>query len=765
MLAPNPIIERADEIAGLYDVACVDIFAGCGGWSIGAEQAFVDGGFRDKRIDLMVNHWTTAVAVHTVNHPLTHHLRADVREVDPADVLPGRRIAYLHASPDCTDHSKAKGGKPRRKEIRALADVVIVWAAKRRPDVITLENVEEFRQWGPLLDCGTPDPSRRGNEFKRWVGELEALGYDVEARELRACDYGAPTTRKRLFVVARCDGKPIVWPEKTHGKEVQDHRTDVEAEARRHRGRAADGELRVDRTGAEGGLQRDAGRHAPDIQVLQHGRRDVQGRPRYRVQTTALKPYLTAADCIDWSIPMLSIFATPDEAKAFARQHGVGTPRRPLKPKTLARIAGGLDKFVIKAARPFIVNIENYGWNSGGVRAADEPLSTVTAGPKGGKHAAVDVTLAPYSIPRYGERPGQPPRCQSINEPAATITGTGNGTNLVAATLVRCAHGDDSNGGKRWGASAHDVEQPLPTVTGSKDYGVAVAHLQTLNHGGPEHRATSPDAPLPTVCGSNDARALVAALVTKHYSGVTGSPADAPLDTVTATDHNAVTCAHLMKFRGDSVGTPADEPVPTVTSGAGAARDAGAAHALGVSVAYLSHFYTSNSRGGEGDPLKPAKTITSGGQHAAVTVAMATPVADEPAKDRRAIVAAFLATYYGNGGTFTPGDPMPTVVGKDRIQLVTVVIDGTTYVVTDIAMRMLTPRELANAQGFPADYVIDRTADGKPVSKADQVKLIGNAVPPAFARAIVKANVVDQGVLGTPPRQKRRRRSREAVMA
>jgi hypothetical protein len=241
----------------------------------------------------------------------------------------------------------------------------------------------------------------------------------------------------------------------------------------------------------------------------------------------------------------------------------------------------------------------------------------------------------------------------------------------------------------------------------------AAAFAATLNHGGEEHRAADLRKPLATVTGANDARALVAALVTKHYGGVVGHGVEQPVGSVTGTDHHALT------------------------------------------VAYLSHFYTSNTAGGHGDPEYPAKCITSGGQHAAVTVAMLEKDAGAVVCDRRKIVAAFIDTYYGNskeGGSVD--QPSPTVVSKDRISLVTVTIDGTTYVVTDIAMRMLTPKELLLAQGFPADYRVDRTSDNKPVSKADQVKLIGNAVPPPFARALAFANVVEQGVLSTAPQRK-----------
>lgn len=427
---------------------------------------------------------------------------------------------------------------------------------------------------------------------------------------------------------------------------------------------------------------------------------------------------------------MLSIFATPAEASAWAAQvnarrakhNRVGVPRRPLKTKTLQRIARGLVKWVVEAKRPYIVNIQNYGWAGAETASIDKPFSTVTAGPKGGGMAAVDVALAPYTVPNLGERAGQAPRSASVEQPMPTVTAKGNGARLVAATIA--------------------------------------PFVQTLNHGGEEHRAADLRGPLATVTGANDARALVAALVTKHYGGNEGpgSSASAPFDAVTAKDHNALT------------------------------------------VAYLSHFYTSNTAGGHGDPEHPAKCITSGGQHAAVTVAMlrsesgaggcapdanleglkhpggiapagcvdrnpigSSPVSGEvssPASDsvatddRRAIVAAFLDTYYGNskeGGSVD--QPAPTVVSKDRISLVTVTIDGTTYIVTDIAMRMLTPKELLLAQGFPADYRVDVTADGTRVSKADQVKLIGNAVPPPFARALAFANVVEQSVLGKAVRR------------
>lgn len=199
-----------------------DCFAGGGGASLGIEWAL------GRSPDIAVNHDPEAIAMHAANHPRTKHLCGDVWDVDPEAVCGGRRVGLAWFSPDCTFFSKAKGGKPRSAKRRALAWVVVRWARTVRPRVIVLENVEEFASWGPLLHDGTPCPKRKGLTFRVWLGKLKAAGYEVEMRELRACDYGAPTTRKRLFVIARCDGQPIVWPEPTHGKHRQPYRTAAE---------------------------------------------------------------------------------------------------------------------------------------------------------------------------------------------------------------------------------------------------------------------------------------------------------------------------------------------------------------------------------------------------------------------------------------------------------------------------------------------------------------------------------------------------------
>jgi DNA (cytosine-5)-methyltransferase 1 len=487
------------QLLGLHDELIVDLFAGGGGASVGIEMA------TGRQVDYAINHDREAVSLHEANHPQTEHLRADVWEVDPHEVAKGRPVGLLWASPDCTDHSKAKGGKPiRNKKRRALAWVVKRWAGQVQPRVIIMENVEEFVDWGPLV--GPPGklrrcPDRKGRTFNQFVAQLEELGYEVEWRELRACDYGAPTIRKRLFIVARCDGEPIVWPEPTHGPET--------------------------------------------------GRR-----------------YRTAAECIDWTIPMCSIFATPEEAKEWARAQRkrgwkMGTPRRPLADATMRRIARGVVQYVLEAAEPFVLSIQNYGWGDRNASVGD-PLRTVTAYPKGGAFALV----APYLIPRYGEREGQKPRTRDIQEPAPVIVPTGNGASLAAAFLA------------------------------------------------------------------------------KHYGG------------------------------NETPGWPLDEPISTVTT-----------------------------------------------------------------QDHHAVVAAFLQTYYGNGTGQDPDDPLRTITTKDRMGLVTCLVDGEPYAIVDIAMRMLQPRELYTAQGFPVSYRIERGADGERLTKTAQVRMVGNSVSPPIAAALVRANV------------------------
>lgn len=538
----------AREVASslLPDELIVDNFAGGGGASTGIYLA------TGRHPDIAVNHDREALAIYRANHPTTRILCEDVFEVEPRLVTGRRPVGLAWFSPDCTFFSKARGAKPHRDRNRArrrrgLAGVVIKWAAAVRPRVICVENVEEFKEWGPLAEDGRPCPKRRGESFQRWLSRLVNLGYAVEWQELRACDYGAPTSRKRLFIVARCDGEPICWPEPTHGP----------------------------------------------------------GRAR---------PYRTAAECIDWSIPCPSIFGR----------------KKPLAPATLRRIARGIQRYVVGAKQPFLVPLTHQGGDR--VQPIDEPMRTIT-GANRGELAVVSPTLIQMG---HGERPGQPPR-------------------------------------------ALDIELPLGTVTA----------------GGNHH-------------------ALVAAFLAKHYGGpggkqTPGSGADAPVGTVTSVDHHALVACHLQRDFGESVGSSLGAPHPTVTAGGGG-------HAALVASSLIKLKGTCR----DGQPVDvPLATVSAQGNHYGE-------------------VRAFLLKYYGTDQGGQIGLPLATVTTRDRFAVVTVA--GQDYAIVDIGMRMLTPRELFNAQGFPTDYVIDPLACGKPLTKTAQVHKCGNAVPPPFSRAIVCAN-------------------------
>lgn len=401
----------------------VDNFAGGGGASTGIEKAI------GRSVDAAINHDPAAIAMHTANHPETKHYCESVWDVDPREVAAGRQVGLVWLSPDCKHFSKAKGGKPVEKGIRGLAWVTIRWAATVRPRVIMLENVEEFKTWGPVIPLTykntgriikiddtlaergeivppeemkmMPDPKQKGRTFKSFINALKRHGYEVEWRELKACDYGAPTIRKRFFLVARCDGKPIVWPKPTHG--------------------------------------------APDSPGVVSGE---------------LLPWKPAADIIDWSIPCPSIF----------------TRKRELADNTKRRIAKGLMKFVINSADPYVVNsnikkngakgkqpgakkrsaletsfISRIGQTKfGGDRmqySIEDPLTTIVTK---AEHLLVTAFLAQY----HTETAGHEVRGQALEQPLLTQD-TSNRFAIVTSYLVKM----------RGTNIGQPVTEPLHTVT------------------------------------------------------------------------------------------------------------------------------------------------------------------------------------------------------------------------------------------------------------------------------------------------------------
>lgn len=588
----------------------IDNFAGGGGASFALMEAF------GRKVDIAINHNAEALAMHEANHPETNHILSDVFEVDPFEVCGGRPIDAAWFSPDCTHFSRAKGGKPRSKKIRALAWVVLKWASLpewQRPRVIFLENVEEFETWGPLDDEGYPVKDREGETYRFWRKSLEKRGYVIEARKLRACDYGAPTIRKRFFMVARCDGEPIVWPEITH--------------------------------------------------------RDPR-KPRPPMVRAKLKPWRTAAEVIDWSIPCPSIFER----------------KKPLADNTLRRIARGVMRYVVENPKPFIVRVTQSS-NQAPVNLA-VPLPTITTA-RGGELAIVSPSIVSVA---HGDSGGR--REYAAEEPLGVITAGGQTRALVGATLVQTSYGERQGQAPR----CMDIEMPLGTVVaGGGKHALVCAHLNTNRNA--EKPYNGADEPVHTITAGGAHINLVAAFLAQHNGGprnegLTGRSADAPLSTTTTRGtQQAIVAAHLL------------------------------------------HQYTSNTNGGQGDPLLPAKTITTGGHHSLVT--------------------SFLLKYFGTDQDPRLESPLHTVTTKDRFGVVIVHIGGEPYYIADIGMRMLTPRELFNAQGFSPDYLIDLMFGGKPMTKSTQIRLVGNSVspPPAIALAVANAPIMSR--LRRPPVKER----------
>ncbi|MDZ5764125.1 DNA cytosine methyltransferase [Stenotrophomonas maltophilia] len=537
---------RSDEIV-------VDLFAGGGGASHAMETALA------RAVDIAINHNPWAVGLHSANHPFTRHLCQDVWEADPRVECGGRPVGALHASPDCTHFSQAKGGQPRSRATRSLSWVVPRWAGTVRPRIITLENVKQILKWGPLIakrDKATgrvikldgtvaavgervpldqqfliPDKKREGSTWRRLVAVLRALGYQVEWRVLRACDYGAGTTRERLYMVARCDGEAIVWPEPTHGP-----------------GRA--------------------------------------------------QSHVSAASSIDWSIPCPSIFGR----------------KKPLANATQARIARGIKRFVLDAAEPFIVHATHGGErrphgigepmptitaanrgemmivsptivqcanaSANGVATGSDPLGTITAWPRGGSHAVVAPVLVQSG---YGERIGQAPRSLDIDKPLGTVVAGGTKHALAAASLVKF----------RGSSDGADAGQPMPTITSGAGaarpagaahaMGVMAAFLEQANGGFYQGAGSAVDEPMPTICANGSHQRLVTAHVTAMAQNVIGyDPRDAlPTVLAGAQRFGVVECmlspeqeagalrvaAFLMRYYGTGgQHGDLDEPLATVTT-------------------------------------------------------------------------------------------------------------------------------------------------------------------------------------------------------
>lgn len=576
-----------------FDEIIVDNFAGGGGASTGIELA------SGRPVAIAINHDPDAILLHKTNHPYTTHLQASVWDVDPVEVCGGRPVGLAWFSPDCKHFSKAKGAALVDRKIRGLAWIALRWAAKVRPRVIMLENVEEFQTWGPVRK-GKPVKKKAGQTFQKFIRQLEDLGYAVEYRELVAADYGAPTTRKRFVLVARCDGRPVVWPEPTHA-----HR-DSEA-----------------------------------------------------VRTGKLLPWKSAAEIIDWSIPSYSIFASKEEIKS---KYGVKVVR-PLAKNTMRRVIRGVDKFTIKSGNPFIVECNHTGDSH--IRAVADPVNTVTRKYTGG---VCEPLLSPLTIPNTCNSVGSP-----ASEPVYTITSAGNQL-FVAANLMSIGQ---TGGGDR----IRGVDEPTPTTVSKQEACVVAANLiQYHTEQSEKVRGQGLNDAVMTVDSSNR-YGLVCANLVEYYGN--GNPLDVsqPMHTVTARDREAVCAAHIVEFKGNDIGQSVDRPLRTITA--------------------------------------------SWGEFARCNAVLAK--ADNCQLGYWPEIRALLNEHCGYQ------------LKEDEIILL--IINGAAYYIADITLRMLVPRELYNAMGFPVDYIIERDYQGNMYGKTKQVARCGNAVCPPLAEAMVRANL------------------------
>lgn len=694
----------------------VDSFAGGGGASTGIEMAL------GRSPDIAINHNAAALALHEANHPRTLHLSENVYKIDPLDYLRGAHVGLGWFSPDCKHFSKAKGGKPVERNIRDLAWIIPGWIERiqksgGKVDVVILENVEEFQDYGPLMETARglmPDPERKGEYFKKWCRKIRSLGGKIEWRELRACDYGAPTIRKRFFAVIRFDGQPIVWPKPTHGAPTD-----------------------------------------PDV---------ISGHKL---------PWRTAAEIIDWSLPCPSIFDTSEQ---IMEKHGLRSVR-PLADNTMARVARGMKRYVLDAERPFLVNLTH----GGRVEAVDEPFKTIT-----GAHRGEKAVVSPHLASYYSHDKGRSERVSEIDGPLATVV-TENRHALIAPSVIRF----------NTGATGQDAREPLSTVTansfikrpgGAAPLGVVAPHLMTMRNAGKPFNGA--DEPTHTITAGGAGLTVVAPVLTAAQHGGSTRSIDSPAHTITAStkDQNSVivptlvgcggragqsrprgagesmhtttakadTCiatAFVARDFGTSTGHRIDEPSHTVMpDGQGKSR---------LITAYMAQHNNDSRRKGGVNPGRsidePVSTVTQTGS-------------------QQSVVAPYLQAYYGTGDGGEENQPVRTVTTKDRHghveatldvppftpaqaerarevaaflraygfwderEFVTIEAGGILYVIVDIGMRMLVPRELYLAQGFPADYEIERGINGDLFSKSVQVSCCGNSVSPPVAAALVAAN-------------------------
>ncbi|SFE88056.1 DNA (cytosine-5)-methyltransferase 1 [Paracidovorax wautersii] len=790
----------------------IDNFAGGGGTSTGLEKAF------GRPVDIAINHDPEALAMHAINHPHTLHLCESVWDVDPIAVTRNQPVGLVWLSPDCKHFSKAKGGTPVSKDIRGLAWVAVRWTLLTKPRSFMLENVEEFQTWGPLIETDGklyPDKTRAGQTFKAFCGMLskgvrpdhpaldeaceflgidrhgplaaqlvQGLGYDIDHRELRARDHNTPTIRKRLFFVGRRDGLPIVWPTATHAEpgdrrvlagklapyltaaECIDFGQPAASIFGRKKPLATNTQRRVAKglfrhvlasaspfivgVGGRMGQSPERSVHQP-VQTITSKADSCVAQPvltPYMVNTrngerAGQQPRVRSAEEPYWTVtsqgsqgavaaPVLAPFVTEHANASTQRTMAADEPLRTI----CAQVKGGHFSVVAPVIAPLRGTSDTHLQGDD----ARDPLSTISAG--GTHHVLAGATLAPMVMTNTTGHPGAPADAplstvttgsqqavaamhitkfntgsvgSGMDEPLRTVTAggtpkrpsTGIQMGMVAAHLVDMGHGEGKDGTKRFSHGIRSLEMPLNTITASGGTSaLSAAHLMHLTHHG-ERAGSTPASPLPTVTGAHRGeQAIVAACLEQANGGF---------------------------YDGD--GRPADAPTSTITSSGAQQR---------LVMAYLVKYYSS---GGQDAPANgPMHTLPTKGRMGLVEVAQvpAASLAEEH-RERARQCADLLHQHLPEQFT----EPADMVLMQHA---------GHWWVLVDITLRMLKPRELFNAQGFPADYVIHEIPDpallfqdGKqaadplklpriPLSTTAQVRMCGNSVCPPVAEALVRAN-------------------------
>jgi DNA (cytosine-5)-methyltransferase 1 len=645
-----------------------DLFCGAGGATEAALRAMRALGLTCDHF-LAVNHWDTAIDTQKLNHPETRPLCESVEVVNPRVAVPGGRLHLLIAAPECTYFSTARGGRPVTDQQRTQPWVVLKWLQELYVENVLIENVPEFRNWGPIGANGKPLKSKKGTTYRAFLETIRSLGYTVEDRVLNAADYGDPTTRRRLFIIARRGKKPVHWPTPTHS---------------------------------------------------QVGGRTLFGRT---------EKWRAAREVIDWSLEGQSIF----------------TRKKPLSPKTMARVLAGLERFGGADLQPFLIQLRGTDSRqvANSARSLDDPLSTIST--SGAHHALAQPRAFVMPVTHGGDGSR---RERSVDEPLPTITGAHRGE-LAVCEPVLVVNNENNR--------AKSLDEPLPTTTGGNRHLLAEAFILQQQSGGVPR---STDEPLPTIA-TDGAQMLVEPFIVGYHSEKDGEAkrvhaVDEPLPTLSTENRFAVVEPFIVPPRGfsqDAKVDSVDQPLRTIVAASG--------HNFAVVEPFLIPHYGERpdqaprthsidepiptipaSGDGKFEVVQPFIVGTGGPQYGGTPKSVDDPLGTVMTREHKALVEPVLTSYYGTLNVSPVSEPLPTVTTKDRFALVMPVVNGRAL---DIRLRMLKPHELARAMSFGDDYKFAG-------NQGDKVKQIGNAWPVRLGQALISA-ILDEYAAARPKKK------------